>query len=148
MVWRSMICLWPLWGVLTMAPAQAAEYKLGVTDGRLAPCPTSPNCVSSQTDQDSKLIEPFKYDGDRQAARTRLLSVIAGFPRTRVKTEDDRYIHVVFTTRLLRFKDDVEFYFAEDEPVIHVRSASRVGYSDLGTNRRRVEALRKAFAAQ
>ena len=131
-----------------MVPAQAAERKLGVDDGRLAPCPTSPNCVSSQTDQDSKLVEPFRYDGDRLAAKTKLLSVIAGFPRTHVEADDDRYIHVVFTTRLLRFKDDVEFYFAADEPVIHVRSASRVGYSDLGTNRRRVEALRKAFASQ
>jgi uncharacterized protein (DUF1499 family) len=131
-----------------MAPAQAAEHKLGVSEGRLAPCPTSPNCVSSQADQEGKLIEPFRYDGDRQAAKTKLLSVITGFPRTRVETDDGRYLHVVFTTRLLRFKDDVEFYFAEDEPVIHVRSASRVGYSDLGTNRRRVEALRKAFAAQ
>ncbi len=131
-----------------MTTAQAADRRSGVTDGRLAPCPKSPNCVSSQTDQADKKVEPLRYEGDRQSAKAKLLRVIAEHPSTRVETDDDRYIHVVFTTSLLRFKDDVEFYFAEDEPVIHVRSASRVGYSDLGANRRRVETLRNAFARQ
>ena len=135
-------------GVLLMTTAQAADRRSGLADGRLAPCPRSPNCVSSQTDQADKRVEPLRYDGDRQSAKSKLLRVLAGFPRTRVEADDDRYIHAVFTTWLMRFEDDVEFYFAEDEPVINVRSASRVGYSDLGTNRRRVEALRKAFAGQ
>ena len=143
-----MRCFLPAVGVLLMTTAQAADRRFGVADGSLPPCPRSPNCVSSQTDQADKRVEPLRYDGDRQLAKAKLLRVLAGFSRTRVETDEDRYIHVVFTTWLMRFKDDVEFYFAEDEPVIHVRSASRVGYSDLGTNRRRVEALRKAFAAQ
>ncbi len=131
-----------------MTTAQAADRKLGVVDGQLAPCPKSPNCVSSQTDQAAKKVEPLRYEGDRQSAKAKLLKVIAEFPRTRIEADDDRYIHVVFTTWLMRFEDDVEFYFAESEPVIHVRSASRVGYSDLGTNRRRVEGMRKAFAGR
>jgi uncharacterized protein (DUF1499 family) len=62
-----------------------------------------------------------------------------------VITETENYIHATFTSRIFRFVDDVEFYFMRDAPVIHVRSASRVGYSDLGVNRKRVEKIRQAF---
>jgi len=61
-------------------------------------------------------------------------------------TVEPAYIHATFTSRLFRFVDDVEFYFP-DEPVLHVRSASRVGYSDLGADRRRIEDIRNRFAA-
>ena len=64
--------------------------------------------------------------------------------RTRILTKEEDYIRVEYTSRLFRFVDDVEFYFPE-EPVIHVRSASRLGYSDLGANRRRVERIRELF---
>jgi uncharacterized protein (DUF1499 family) len=63
----------------------------------------------------------------------------------RVITETETYVHATFTSRVFRFVDDLEFYFVLDAPVIHVRSASRVGYSDLGVNRKRVEKIRKAF---
>jgi len=65
--------------------------------------------------------------------------------RTRVIKEMEEYLHITFTSQFFRFTDDVEFHFVEEAPVIHVRSASRVGYSDLGVNRRRIEKIRRAF---
>ena len=107
---------------------------------RLKPPPASPNCVSSKADPSDKehYIEPLAV-----ADLDRIRQVVDGMPRTRVKTAEDDYLHAVFTSALFRFKDDVEFEVEGD--IVHVRSASRVGYSDLGANRKRVEAIRKAL---
>ncbi len=119
-------------------------HNIGVQSGRLAPCPKKPNCViSDQTDADH-FIEPIGYSGNRKAAMQRLKSIVTAFDRTRIVTESDRYLHVEFKSFLFRFIDDVEFYFP-DEKIIHVRSASRMGYSDLGVNRKRIEAIRARF---
>jgi uncharacterized protein (DUF1499 family) len=122
--------------------------SLGATDGKLAGCPDSPNCVCSQETRDSHHIAALAYEGDGKAAFSRLADVLESWPRIKIVTQTENYMHVEFTTRILRFVDDVEFLLAEDESVIHVRSASRVGYSDMGTNRKRVEAIRAAFAAE
>jgi uncharacterized protein (DUF1499 family) len=118
---------------------------MGVVEGKLSPCPESPNCVSSQSDDPSHFIEPLAYDGPLTASRKALLDVIKSMRDAEVITETENYIHATFTSRIFRFVDDVEFYFMRDAPVIHVRSASRVGYSDLGVNRKRVEKIRQAF---
>lgn len=120
---------------------------LGVTDGRLAPCPRSPNCVSSQADPADRVhfVEPFRFAGDAAAAWERLVSMVSSQPRTNVTVRTDQYLHAEFTTPLLRFVDDIEFLLDAAAGVIRVRSASRIGRSDLGTNRRRVERLRRAF---
>ncbi len=118
---------------------------LGIIDGKLTPCPDSPNCVSSQSEDPSHFIKPLFYKGSMVGARQRLLRVVGSMKRTRVIKETEEYIHVTFTSRWFRFVDDVEFCFAEEAPVIHVRSASRVGYSDLGVNRSRIEKIRRAF---
>jgi uncharacterized protein (DUF1499 family) len=78
-------------------------------------------------------------------ARERLRGVIASFPRTRLVTLLDNYIHCEFTSALFRFVDDVEFHFDDTTKTIHLRSASRTGYSDLGLNRRRIEHIREKF---
>jgi len=117
----------------------------GIIDGKLTPCPDSPNCVSSQSENLSHFIKPLFYKGSMVGARQRLLRVVGSMKRTRVIKETEEYIHVTFTSRWFRFVDDVEFCFAEEAPVIHVRSASRVGYSDLGVNRSRIEKIRRAF---
>lgn len=118
---------------------------LGARDGRLKPPPATPNAVSSQADDEAHRIEPLRYSGDGRQAFARLRDLVAGWPRATIVQAADGYLHAEFTTRWLRFVDDVEFLLDPAAGVIHVRSASRVGYSDLGTNRRRVEAMRQRF---
>lgn len=120
----------------------------GINDGRLAPCPDRPNCVSSQATAATHAIAPLRYATTPELAMQRLQQVIHSMPRTRIVTVNDRYLHAEFTSAVLRFVDDVEFQFDTVNRLIHVRSASRVGYSDLGVNRKRVEIIRKAFEHQ
>jgi uncharacterized protein (DUF1499 family) len=120
--------------------------NLGASDGRLAPCPDTPNCVCSQASDDPHRIEPLSYDGSAEEAMARLKAALAALPRTRVVAETADYLHAECTSLLFRFVDDVEFLLDRERKVIHFRSASRVGHSDLGVNRRRMEALRHAFS--
>ena len=113
--------------------------------GRLSPCPAMPNCVCSQDDDAAHQIDSLRFLDSPCDAWQRLITVVTQFPRTRIVTNDSPYLHVEFTTLLLRFVDDVEFLLDETAAVIHVRSASRVGHSDLGANRVRVEAIRRLF---
>lgn len=129
-------------GVFTGTPA-----ALGIEDGHLSSCPASPNCVVSQGETDEEHgIAPIEYSSDREAARELLLKVLTVVPRTEVLEETDDYIRFESTSRLLGFVDDGEFYLPEEEAVIHMRSASRMGESDLGVNRRRLEQIRLAMA--
>lgn len=121
---------------------------LGVENGKLMPCPKTPNCVSSQAADKQHYIEPVYFSGNQVQAKDRLLQVLKSEKRTKILTEQEKYIRVEFTSALFRFVDDVEFYILEkqsEETVIHVRSASRVGSSDLGVNRKRVERIRSKF---
>lgn len=123
----------------------ASRPPVGLVDGRLRPCPPSPNCVCSQDPDAGHAIAPFRFAGPGPAAWDHLQQVIRTLPRTRITEVNDHYLRVEFTTAILRFVDDVEFLLDAPGEVIHVRSASRVGYSDLGANRKRVESLRAAF---
>jgi len=119
-----------------------APTNLGLTDGRLAPCPDSPNCVSSTATDPRHAIAPFALDRSVAEAKSELKRVIAILPRAKLIAERDNYLHFEFRSLIFRFVDDVEFHVAETTKVIHVRSASRVGHSDLGVNRRRIESIR------
>jgi uncharacterized protein (DUF1499 family) len=122
--------------------------NLGVNNNKLAPCPKTPNCVSSQAHDEEHYIDPVKYAGTQQQAHDRLLRIIESEKRTKILTNQKNYIRVEFTSALFRFVDDVEFYFPNEKPdekIIHVRSASRVGSSDLGVNRKRIERIRSKF---
>ena len=118
---------------------------LGLTEDGLAPCPDRPNCVSSQAPAPDHYVAPLSYEGSREAARQRLAQVIRDMPRAEIAAQSPAYLRAEFTSAVLGFVDDVEFYFPE-KPVIHVRSAARLGYWDLGVNRKRVEAIRKRLA--
>jgi uncharacterized protein (DUF1499 family) len=84
-------------------------------------------------------MAPIPYAGSREAAMTQLITVIEGFPRTEILKRADNYLYATFTTGgFPHWVDDVEFYLPADQPLIHFRSASRVGYSDLGENRHRI----------
>ena len=121
----------------TSAPAGDSGEVL---DERFAPCPDSPNCVSSFAEDELHAIEPLPLPS-RQPMDT-LQEIVASMPRTTIVTVDGDYLHVVYRTLVFRFADDVEFRIDEAAGVIHVRSASRVGYGDMGVNRNRVEAIR------
>lgn len=119
--------------------------NLGVRDGKLAPCPNTPNCVSSHSADATHQVEPLNYTSTPQVALTQLKQVISGLPKTKIVTETDSYIYAEFTSAIMGFVDDVEFYIDPDAQLIHVRSASRLGKSDLGVNRKRVETIRAQF---
>ncbi len=121
------------------------KNTIGLYDGALRPCPNSPNCVSSYATDTSHHVEPLSYIGTMNDARKAVLSVLGSMDRTRVVTEKDDYIHAECKSMLFRFVDDLEFYFDEKEPIIHCRSASRVGYSDFGANKKRVKDFRDKF---
>jgi len=110
-------------------------------------CPSSPNCVTSLGPVGDHYVSPLAFSGDAHKAWDVLQEVIAQQPRWKVEESNAYYIHIVATTEWLRFDDDVLLYLNTQESRIEVRSASRVGYSDLGANRKRVEALREAFSA-
>lgn len=134
----------PLAGVLMLG---CAGKDLGASGGKLAPCPSSPNCVSTQAEKDSQKMAPIAYSGEAKEALEKLSSVIGDMPRAKVLEKTDEYIHAVFSSRVFRFKDDVEFVISDEEKLIHFRSASRLGYSDFGVNRKRMEEIQKKFAA-
>ena len=119
--------------------------NLGLKNQLLSPCPGTPNCVSSQEKNSQHRIQPITFEGSLELAKERLYRVINSMRCTRIITQEDVYWHVEFTTQLLRFIDDVEFYFDGSQSRIHVRSASRHGYWDLGVNRRRIETIRSRF---
>lgn len=110
---------------------------------QLGPCPSSPNCVSTQAQDAGHAIVPFRYQKTRPEAKEALKAVIQSLPRTKLVEEDETYLHFEFTSLLFRFVDDVEFLLDDEAKTIHFRSASRTGYGDLGVNRRRMEDIRK-----
>lgn len=124
--------------------------SFAIVDGRLAACPTKPNCVSSQaaTSDERHYIEALTYSGEPAEARERLELAIAGMKRGRTVERQANYWRVEFTSALLRFVDDVEFLFDDTARRIDVRSASRVGYGDFGVNRRRMEEIRRRFSVR
>ncbi len=110
---------------------------------RLKPCPASPNCVLSTAAADEKhRVAPFPFTGPAADALARVKAAALWFPRTAVVEEKPGYLKMTFTSALFRFVDDVEFEVDEAAKVVNIRSASRVGHSDLGVNRKRVEAIR------
>lgn len=119
--------------------------NLGVKEGSLAGCPATPNCVVSQGDDEKHAIAPIAYSSDRATARQSLVDILGVVPRTKIVQQSDDYILALSESRLMGFVDDTEFYFPKDEKVIHARAAARLGESDLGVNRRRLEQIRLAF---
>lgn len=108
----------------------------------LKPCPSSPNCVSTQAEDEGHRIAPMRYQREMTEAMARLKQAVSVMSGARVAEEAGPYLRFEFTSRLLRFVDDVEFLFDDATKTIHCRSASRVGYGDFGVNRRRIEAIR------
>ncbi len=118
--------------------------KVQLVDGKLRACPSSPNCVSSESDSPSSRVEPLTFQGPPEKAWGDLKETLREMGG-KIQKEQDGFLWATFTSRVFRFVDDVEFRMVSAAGMIHVRSGSRVGYSDLGVNRRRVEKLRTLF---
>ena len=116
---------------------------LGVQDGKLKECPDKPNCVCSQSDKAYSRIQPLSIPKE---GLSDLRKIIHSMQRTQIIQEEENYLYAEFTSALMGYVDDVEFYLHQEEGVIHVRSASRLGHSDLGQNRKRIEAIREALS--
>jgi len=119
--------------------------NLGVHDGRLAPPKPTPNCVSSQADKNADAghyVEPLRYGGEANKAWEALRGIVSGMQRVDVVKSESNYLHAEFSSRLMGYVDDAEFYLDGARGLIHVRSASRLGRSDFGVNRERIEAIR------
>ena len=119
--------------------------NLGVVSGQLAACPDSPNCVSTQATDAEHSMEPLVFTGEVAEAQARILSILEGMERITVITDEPGYIHVEARSRTFRFVDDVEFYFDAEAQLIHFRSASRLGHSDMGVKRNRMQEISDAF---
>lgn len=111
---------------------------LGVDNGKLKACPGTPNCVNSQSNNSQEKVEPLPA-----VPISEIKKIVENMERTTIITEKEDYLYVEFKSSLMGFVDDVEFYLDKDENVTHVRSASRLGKSDLGVNRARVEEIRE-----
>lgn len=111
---------------------------LGMQNGQLATCPDSPNCVSSSETRQSHSITPIT--GTLSSVKQAIMQM----PGAQIIREEGNYLYAEFTTRLMGFVDDAEFLADPAAGVVHVRSASRLGHSDLGVNRKRLEAIRTA----
>ena len=122
-------------GLLFLSFQSKSGSAPGLVDGKLSACPPSPNCVSSEAGTpDSHRVEPLPL-----AAWEKLPEAIAEMGGD-IIVRDDSYIAAEIRTPLMQFVDDVEF--RKGDAAVHVRSASRVGHSDMGANKKRVEELR------
>ncbi len=129
-----------------------APTSLGVKQGKLLPPALSPNSVSSQADlypdhpqRQAAYIAPLSYQGPQASAMAKLLQTLRATPGLKVIESEPDYVYAQATTPLMKFTDDLEFWFDPTHALIHLRSASRVGESDLGKNRARMEDIRARF---
>ena len=123
--------------------------NLGVREGRLAPPKRTPNNVNSQIDRNADTehyIEPLRYRGDARKAWETLQNIVSGMQRAKVVKSEPSYLYAEFSSKLMGYVDDTEFYLDEKAGVIQVRSASRLGRSDFGVNRERIESMRAKLA--
>ncbi|MEZ4709519.1 MAG: DUF1499 domain-containing protein [Caldilineaceae bacterium] len=118
---------------------------LGVRNGQLRPCPDSPNCVSTFSSDAEHAFEPLPYTMPTAQLHDHLLAILNTMPRATIITNEPIYVHVELRTPMMGFVDDAEFYFDEANGVLHMRSGSRLGRSDLGVNRRNMEQIRRAL---
>jgi uncharacterized protein (DUF1499 family) len=129
---KSLLALLPFLTACAGEPPQ----NIGAREGRLSPCPESPNCVSSFESSEEHSIAAL------DATLDQIQQVVLALDEANIVEQSNNYMYVEFTSRLMRYVDDVEFLYDSASNQTHVRSASRLGYSDLGANRKRIEAIR------
>jgi uncharacterized protein (DUF1499 family) len=138
----------PIFLALALVLTNCAANRLADANGKkgeLAACPNKPNCVSSLSDDKGHFIAPLTYEGSMAEANARLLSVLEQMKGIKIVSRTDTTIHAEFTSTIFGFVDDVDFRFDAADRRIDLRSASRVGYTDFGVNRKRIEEIRRRF---
>jgi len=134
---RALFAFIPFMSACVGEPPQ----NIGVINGRLSGCPESPNCVSSFDNDETHVFPPL------QGNLREIEQIIVGMDSANIVEASESYLYAEFTSRLMGYVDDVEFLHDQTSGLTHVRSASRLGYSDLGVNRKRIEAIRTALAS-
>jgi len=140
---RSLVLAGSLMALLSCAGQRPSD--LGVTNGSLRPCPASPNCVATAADDAAHRVASFDLAVPRDVAWPAVQAAVAAIPRSVVVTATADYLHAEVSSAVFGFVDDLEVYLPAEGTALMVRSASRLGHSDLGVNRRRVDALRAAL---
>lgn len=130
---RSLFALIPFLSACAGEPPQ----NIGIQNDRLASCPDSPNCVSSYASDEEHSIEPLA------ASLEQIEQILLSLDGANIVEAGDNYLYAEFTSSLMGYVDDVEFLYDSTSGLTHVRSASRLGYSDLGANRKRIESIRE-----
>ena len=129
---KSLLALLPFLSACAGEPPQ----DIGVRDGRLIACPESPNCVSSYESSEEHAIAAL--DGNLN----QIQQILVAMDGANIVEQSNNYLYAEFTSSLMGYVDDVEFLYDAANNTTQVRSASRVGYSDMGANRSRIEAIR------
>jgi uncharacterized protein (DUF1499 family) len=128
------------------AMSQRKPKSLGAVAGQLAACTSKPNCVSSQAKDNTQRVAPLAFADSPELAWDRLRAAVSSMGMAKIVTNENGYMHVEFRSRFFRFVDDLELLLDAANHKIDIRSASRLGYSDFGVNRARVERLRIVFS--
>ncbi len=129
--------------------SRKVHKNTGVIDGVLHPCPDMPNCVVTMYPADGKhSMKAWQYTTEKSAAKAALVKVLRSSSHVQIEEDKTHYTHATFTIPIFGFVDDVEFLFDANEKLIHFRSASRIGYSDLGANKRRMKKLFKKLGEE
>ena len=123
-----------------------SRSQAGLTNGQLLACPEKPNCVSSQASNENQMIQPLVLSEFPGLSLDTIAALIRQQPGAQIVTLDTHYLHATYKSRMAGFVDDVEFLLQPDTGTIQVKSASRLGHSDLGVNRKRIEAVRAQLA--
>lgn len=145
MIFGGLLTFWAL--VVGYNLMTGPHTDLGVVDGRLTPAPRSPNAVSSYATDEEHGMEPLKFDGTSSEAMKQVAAVVEAMPRSNIVEQKAGYLRAEFQSALFRFIDDVEFLHDESAGLLHFRSAARLGHSDMGANRARMEEFASRFEA-
>ncbi|MBD8015543.1 FAD-dependent oxidoreductase [Microbacterium sp. APC 3898] len=132
-------------GIANMAIKNNVKPKLGVENGRLKEMPSTPNAVSSQSSSKDKFVPAWPYNGTKSQAKKNLIGMLKGYEGVTIAQNDENYVYAVAKSKTMRFKDDIEFYFNDADQRIEFRSASRIGYSDAGVNRKRYDEMKNRY---
>ncbi len=147
----ALICAHLLFAVPLLAGCGAEPpTNLGVEGGSLAPCPETPNCVSTQEEAEDTdhRMEPISFSGSAGEAMEAVARTVEEMPRAEIVQSEDDYLRAEFTSRIFRFVDDVEFRADDETGLLDFRSASRVGHSDMGVNRERMTEITAKLEAR
>lgn len=119
--------------------------SIGVNDDSFSSLKNSPNGVSTQAKSKNKYVTPLKFKDTKDSSKKIIKKIISKQKGTKLIKETNNYLHFTFTSSFFHFKDDVEFYFNDKNKMIHFKSQSRIGYSDLGVNKKRYELIKKLY---